>query len=100
MNDKMEALQKTSTWNLIPLPKGKKTVGCRWAFTVKLNPNGSIDQYKARLVAKGYTQKYEIDYGDTFAPIAKINTILILISVAGSLDWPPHQFDVKNSFLN
>ena len=56
MNDEMEALQNTSTWNLVPLPKGKNTIGCRWVFTVKLNPNGNIDRYKARLVAKGYTQ--------------------------------------------
>ena len=47
MNDEMEALKKTSTWNIVPLPKGKKIVGCRWVFIVKLNPNGSIDRYKA-----------------------------------------------------
>ena len=55
MNDEMEALQKTSTWNLVALPKGKKIVGCRWVFTVKLNLDGSVDRYKARLVTKEYT---------------------------------------------
>ena len=75
INEKIEALQKNSTWELVPLPEGKKTVGYRWIFTMKLNPDGSINRYKSRLVAKGYTQKYGIDYEDTFAPVAKMNTI-------------------------
>lgn len=100
MNEEMQALQKNGTWELVPLPEGKKTVGCRWVFTVKLKADGSIDRYKARLVAKGYTQKYGVDYQETSAPVAKINTIRILISIAANRDWPLQQFDVKNAFLN
>ncbi|GJW81349.1 putative RNA-directed DNA polymerase [Tanacetum coccineum] len=86
--------------DLVNLPPGKKTVGCRRIYTVKLDSTGNIDRYKARLVAKGYTQKYGIDYGDTFALVAKINTICVLISIAANRDWPLRQFDVKNAFLN
>ena len=100
MNEEMEALQKNATWELVPLPKGMKPIGCRWVFTVNLKPDGSIDRYKAQLVAKGYAQRYGIDYQDTFAPVAKINTILFLISIATNRDWPLQQFDVQNAFLN
>ena len=100
MNEEMEALQKNATWELVPLPKGMKPIGCRWVFMVKLKSDGSIDRYKALLVAKGYAQRYGIEYQDTFAPVAKINTIHILISIAANRDWPLQQFDVKNAFLN
>ncbi|PRQ26842.1 putative RNA-directed DNA polymerase [Rosa chinensis] len=100
MNEELEALQKNLTWDVVTMPVGKKTVGCRWVFTVKLKADGSIDRYKARLVAKGYTQRYGIDYEETFAPVAMINTVRILISLAATKDWPLHQFDVKNAFLN
>ncbi|KAH9675580.1 retrovirus-related pol polyprotein from transposon RE1 [Citrus sinensis] len=100
MNDEMRSLQKNQTWELVDLPPGKKPVGCRWIYTIKYKADGSIERYKVRLVAKGYTQTYGIDYTDTFAPIAKINTIRILLSLAVNLDWPVQQFDVKNAFLH
>lgn len=100
MDVEMAALDKNKTWRVVELPKGKKPVGCKWVFSIKYNANGEIERYKARLVAKGYTQKYGIDFQETFSPVAKLNTIRILISLAANLGWSLHQFDVKNAFLH
>ena len=84
----------------MPLPAGKRAVGCKWVYTVKQTPEEKVDRYKARLVAKGYSQTYGIYYDETFAPVAKINTVRTLVSCAANQGWPLHQLDVKNAFLH
>jgi hypothetical protein len=100
MLEEMSALEKNNTWQLVEWPKGKEPVGCKWVYTIKYNPEGEIERYKARLVAKGYTQTYGIDYEETFAPVAKMNTVRTLISCAANLGWNLFQMDVKNAFLH
>ena len=78
----MQVLKKNGTWEIVELSRDKKTVGCKWVFTIKYQANGRIDRYKARLVAKGFTQTYKIDYQETFAPVAKVNSIQVLLSLA------------------
>ncbi|RDX77858.1 hypothetical protein CR513_41945, partial [Mucuna pruriens] len=95
----MQALEQSGTWELVSLPPGKKAVGCRWVFAIKVAPNGTVGRLKARLVAKGYTQVYDLDYGDTYSPMAKITTIHLLLAMAAIRHWPLHQLDIKNVFL-
>lgn len=82
---------------MVDLPAGKKLIGYRWIFTIKYKTNGDIERYEAQLMVKGYSQTYGIDYEETFAPVAKINTICILLSLAVNFDWPLHKYDVKNA---
>ncbi|RVW16197.1 Retrovirus-related Pol polyprotein from transposon RE1 [Vitis vinifera] len=100
MNEEMKSLQKNETWELIECQLGNKPIGCRWIYTVKYKADGSIKRSKARLVTKGYTQTYGIEYTKTFTPVAKINTVRVLLSLAANLDWPLQQFDMKNVFLH
>ena len=96
----MSTLSENATWSLVTRPLGKTIVGCRWVYTVKYLPDGSIVHLKARLIAKGYSQTYGVDYAKTFSPVAKISFVQILISLAANLGWQLFQLDVKNAFLN
>ena len=84
----MFALHSTGTWDLVTLPAGKSPIGCRWVYIVKIGPDDGVDCLKARLVAKGYTQIYDSDYYDTFSPIAKMDSICLLFSMAAMTSWP------------
>ncbi|RVW69943.1 Retrovirus-related Pol polyprotein from transposon TNT 1-94 [Vitis vinifera] len=100
MVDEMAALHSNGTWDLVVLPPGKSTVGCRWVYAVKVGPDGQVDRLKARLVAKGYTQVYGSNYGDTFSPVVKIASVRLLLSMAAMCSWPLYQLDIKNVFLH
>lgn len=69
---------------LVDLPPGKRIVGCKWLFTIKYHPDGSLDKLKTCLVAKGYSQTQGLDYTDKFSRIAKVNSVRMLISWAAS----------------
>lgn len=100
MDEELQALDRTHTWDLVDLPSGKSVVDCKWVYKIKTHSDGSIERYKARLVAKGFTQEYGIDYEETFAPVARLTSVRSLLAVATIRKWNLHQMDVKNAFLN
>ena len=100
MHLEIAALQATGTWSLVPLPSHKQPIGCKWVYKIKLKADGTVERYKARLVAKGYNQIEGVDYQETFAPVAKMVTVRVLLSVAALHGWHLHQLDVNNAFLN
>ncbi|GJY78640.1 ribonuclease H-like domain-containing protein [Tanacetum coccineum] len=100
MYDKYNALIKNSTWILVPKPPNANVVRSMWLFRHKYHVDGSLSRYKARLVANGRSQQYGVDCDDTFSPVVKPATIRTVLSLALSRNWPIHQLDVKNAFLN
>ncbi|GJX59951.1 retrovirus-related pol polyprotein from transposon TNT 1-94 [Tanacetum coccineum] len=100
MAEELAVLHQTQTWDLVPLPVGKRAIGSRWVYKIKTKSDGSVERYKARLVAKCCAQEYGMDYEETFAPVAKMTTVRTLIAVASSCKWKIFQLDVKNAFLN
>nr|KYP39031.1 Retrovirus-related Pol polyprotein from transposon TNT 1-94 [Cajanus cajan] len=100
MEEEIKMIEKNNTWELVDFPHGKDIIGVKWVYKTKLNPDGTIQKHKARLVAKGYSQQPGVDYNETFAPVARLDTIRALIALAAHKGWNIHQLDVKSAFLN
>jgi len=97
--EEIKSLMDNKSWNLLKLPDNRKAIGCKWVFKLKRDTDGKINRYKARLVAKGFSQKEDIDYNETFAPVAKYSSIRIILSIAATMNMNIIQLDVKTAFL-
>jgi hypothetical protein len=100
VNDEMESILSNNTWVLVDLPPSSNTIGCKWVFRRKYRTDGTIQTFKVRLVAKGFRQREGIDYFDTYASVARITSIHVLIALASIYKLVVHQMDVKIAFLN
>lgn len=100
MDLEINSIEKNGTWELTTLPAGVKTIGVKWVFKTKLNEKGEVDKFKARLVAKGFSQEFGVDYTEVFAPVARWDTIRMILALAASKGWNVYQFDVKSAFLH
>ena len=87
-------------WELVPRPKGVNVIGTKWIFKNKSDEHGTVIRNKSRLVAQGYTQVEGIDFDETFAPVARLESIRILLVIATHLNFKLYQMDAKSAFLN
>ena len=99
MKDEIHSLDENNTYEFTELPEGKTVIGGKWVYAIKLGPNDE-EKFKARYVAKGYSQIKDINFKDTFAPTANLNSIKMLLQVALEYDLIIHQMDVKTAYLN
>ena len=90
INDEMDSILSNNTWILVDLPSGSKPIGCKWVFRRKYNTDGSLQTFKARLVAKGFRQKEGINYFDTYALVARIASIRVLLALASIFNLYVH----------
>ncbi|KNC31245.1 Copia protein [Lucilia cuprina] len=100
VKEELKSMKDNNVWTLVEKPKDVKTLKSKWVFRIKKNENGELSKYKARLVAKGFLQKHGRDYEETFAPVAKLTTIRIVLAVGVQLKFYFHQMDVKTAFLH
>ncbi|GJV66470.1 retrovirus-related pol polyprotein from transposon TNT 1-94 [Tanacetum coccineum] len=100
MQEELNQFIANDVWELVLQPRNMKIIGTKWVFRNKLDENGIVSQNKARLVDQGYNQQEGIDYDETYAPVARLESIRILLAYACALDFKLFQMDVKSTFLN
>ncbi|GJV18873.1 retrovirus-related pol polyprotein from transposon TNT 1-94 [Tanacetum coccineum] len=100
MQEEIEALHKNKTWELVPLPGGRKPIGNKWVYKIKKNGDDQVERYRARLVVKGYAQKEGIDFNEIFSPVVRMTTIRVVLALCATYDLHLEQLDVKTAFLH
>jgi hypothetical protein len=100
MKEELKSIEQNKTWELTALHGGQRPIGLKWVFKLKKDSTGKIVKHKARLVAKGYVQRKGVDFEEVFAPVARMETVKLILAVAAQLGWQVHHLDVKSAFLN
>ncbi|WVZ59949.1 hypothetical protein U9M48_010030 [Paspalum notatum var. saurae] len=100
MQSEMDAVETNRTWELADLPRGHRAITLKWVFKLKRDEAGAIIKHKARLVAHGFVQQEGIDFDDAFAPVARMESVRLLLALAAQEGRHVHHMDVKSAFLN
>lgn len=100
MEDEIDSINDNHTWHLVDLPAGQRPIGLKWVFKLKRDASGNVFKHKARLVAKGYVQRQGVDFDEVFAPVARLESVRLLLALAAHEAWSVHHMDVKSAFLN
>src|ERR1044072_1473456 len=98
MHEELNQFKRNEVWNLVPRPEGINVIGTKWIFKNKFVESGTVTRNKARLVAQGYTQIKGVDFDETFAPVARLESIRLMLAVACLLNFKLYQMDVKSAF--
>ena len=96
----MNQFERRKLWKLVLKPKDHPVVGTKWVFRNKIDEEGVITRNKARLVPKGCSQEEHIDYDEIYAPVARLETIIIFLSFTTYMKFKVFQMDMKSAFLN
>jgi hypothetical protein len=99
MQEELNNFTRNEVWSLVQRPK-QNVIGTKWVFRNKQDEHGIVTRNKAWLVAQGYTQVEGLDFGETYVPVARLESIRILIAYATNHDFKLYQMDVKSAFLN
>ena len=100
LHEELNNFTQNQVWDLVERPKNYNVIGTKWVFRNKQNEDGMVVRNKARLVAQGFTQVEVLDFGETFAPVARLEAIRILLAYVCSHNIKNFQIDVKSAFLN
>ena len=100
MRNELDSIHKNGTWDLVPLPKDRKALPCKWVYKYKYTADSASPKYKARLVAKGFKQEHGVDFDEIFSPVVKMTTLRMLLALAANQDLELVQMDVKTAFLH
>ena len=100
IHDELLQFQRNDVWTLVPRLEGEHIIGTKWIFHNETDKEGNVIHNKAQLVAQGYSQMEEVDYDETFALVARMESIRILLALACQLKFKLYQMDVKTAFLN
>jgi len=100
MQDELNQFERSKVCHLVPLPEGRTIIGTKWVYRNKLDENGIVTRNKERLVVQGYNQKEGIDYDETFALVARLQAIRVLIAFVVFKEFTLYQMDVNSAFLN
>ena len=104
MHEELNQFMRNDVQELVPRPKDIHVISTKWIFRNKTDEDGEIIRNNSRLVAQGYTQMEGVYFDESFAPVARLESIRILLSIACIMDLKLYQIDVKcaifNRFLN
>jgi hypothetical protein len=100
MREEISSILDNKTWSPEDLPRGHKAIGLKWVYKLKRKEEGEVVKHKARLVANGYVQRQGVDFEEVFTPVARLESVRMLLAITRHFGWEVHHMDVKSAFPN